>query len=185
MKPASGLILLAVFTLPLGAQWSNQPTAPTVNVTPVAPVTVAAGKSTQVPIRFTLTKGFHVNSNVPRSELLIPTVLTLKPPAPEVSFQVIYPKGEDLAFEFAPEEKLNVYSGEFILNVRVKAARTAASGTHQIAGELRYQACNDRACFPPKKIPVTFDLMVTKLSRSAGVRVGEPREPTGSPQAKP
>ena len=162
MKPASGLILLAVFTLPLSAQWSNQPTAPTVNVTPVAPLTVAAGKSAQVPIRFTLTKSFHVNSNVPRSDLLIPTVLTLKPPAPEVSFQITYPKGEDLAFEFAPKDKLNVYTGEFVLNIRARAARTAAAGTHKVTGELRYQACNDRACFPPKKIPVTFDLTVTR-----------------------
>lgn len=160
-KLARGLLFMALLTLPLAAQW-NPPSAPTVHVTPVAPVTVAAGKSAQVPIRFTLTKGFHVNSNLPRSELLIPTVLTLKPPVPEVSFEITYPKGEDLSFEFAPKEKLNVYTGEFVLNIHVKAARTAATGTHKVAGDLRYQACNDRACFPPKKVPVVFDLVVTK-----------------------
>lgn len=154
---AAGCLL----ALPLAAQW-NPPTAPTVNVTRVAPVTVAAGKSAQVPIRFTLTKGFHINSNLPRSELLIPTVLTLKPPTPEVSLEISYPKGEDLSFEFAPKEKLNVYTGEFVLNIHVKAARTAAAGTHKVAGDLRYQACSDRACFPPKNIPVAFDLVVTK-----------------------
>ncbi|HXE92100.1 MAG TPA: protein-disulfide reductase DsbD domain-containing protein [Terriglobales bacterium] len=161
-KLTSGFLLMALFTLPLAAQWSNPPTAPTVNVAPVAPITVAAGKATQVPIRFTLTKGFHVNSNVPRSELLIPTVLMLNAPAPAITFDIAYPKGEDVAFDFAPKEKLNVYTGEFILNVRVKAARSAAAGTHKVAGDLRYQACNDRACFPPKKVPVAFDLVVTK-----------------------
>ncbi len=160
-KLASGF-LTVLLTLPLAAQWSNQPAAPTVSVTPAAPVTVSAGKSVQVAMRFTLTKGFHVNSNLPKSDLLIPTVLTLNPPARDLIFQIAYPKGEDLAFEFAPEEKLNVYSGEFVLNVRINAARTAAAGTHKITGDLRYQACNDRACFPPKKIPVTFDLTVTR-----------------------
>ena len=29
-------------------------------------------------------------------------------------------------------------------------------------GELKFQACNDRQCFPPKTTPVDFDVKVAK-----------------------
>jgi hypothetical protein len=36
-----------------------------------------------------------------------------------------------------------------------------------VHGELQYQACNDRACFPPKKLPVEFEVTVLKSSAPA------------------
>ena len=41
------------------------------------PQTVAAGKKSVVEMHFKVQEGFHVNSHTPRSELLIPTNLTL------------------------------------------------------------------------------------------------------------
>ncbi len=34
-------------------------------------------------------------------------------------------------------------------------------------GNLKYQACNDRACFPPKSLPVEFQLAVEKPASAA------------------
>lgn len=134
------------------------------------PATVTAGKPTTVQLKFRVHEGFHVNSNVPHSSYLIPTKLSLSPPAEIKVGKISYPAGTDMSLPFAPDEKLNVYSGEFTIAASVSAASTAAQGPHKIQGELSYQACNDRACYPPKKLPVSIEVNVAKakLSSPAG-----------------
>ena len=156
------LLLLSLTALAVAAQSEFNPKPPLVTSTPVGRVTVAAGSAVNVPFKFWLSHGYHINSNIPRSELLIPTVLTLESPSPQVTFRLTYPKGEDVAFDFEPGTKLSVYEGEFIITARVRAARATKPGVHTVRGALKYQACNDRACFPPKSMPVEFELEVTK-----------------------
>jgi cytochrome c biogenesis DsbD-like protein len=125
---------------------------------------VKAGQPAKVELKFRVLDGFHVNSNVPRSSYLIATKIKLDP-TPEIQVgKITYPPGKDMAFPFAPDEKLNVYSGEFTVTAGVTATRTAAPGQHKLAGELTYQACNDRACYPPKKLPVSVEVTVAKGS---------------------
>ncbi len=146
---------------PAGVDWGLDPKEPSVAVPPVAPVTVAPGRTVKVPMKFRLTKGYHVNSNLPKSDLLIPTVLSLKANSPQLEIRILYPKGENIAFPFAPDEPLNVYSGEFTVTVEVKASPSITPGGYTVSGDLKYQACNDRACFPPKKIPVDLKVAVS------------------------
>ena len=136
---------------------------------PAPQVTVAAGKPQSIKLRFRVSNGFHINSNVPHSVYLIPTKLSLSPPTDIGIGKIIYPPGKDIALPFAPDEKLNVYSGEFAIGANVSSVRTATPGQYKVHGELSYQACNDRACFPPKKLPVSFDVTVTKPRIAADV----------------
>ncbi len=164
-------VLLAAVTAVLGlaafAQDEFNPKPPEIFSTPVGRVTVAAGSAVNVPLKFRLSEGYHINSNVPRSELLIPTVLTLRAPAPGVSIRMTYPKGEDVAFEFEPDQKLSVYESEFVITARIRATRASKPGVYTVQGTLKYQACNDRACFPPKSLPVEFQLAVEKPGKAA------------------
>jgi hypothetical protein len=75
-------------------------------------VTVAAGKPAAVELRFHVSQGFHINSNLPRSSYLIPTKLSLNPPTDVGVGKVTYPPGRDIELSFAPGEKLNVYTGD-------------------------------------------------------------------------
>ena len=168
-----GVVLtLALLTVFCAAQSEFAPKSPEVTAAPVGRVSIAPGTAVSVPITFRLSPGFHINSSVPRSELLIPTVLTLPAPSPEVSIRIIYPKGEDVAFEFEPDNKLSVYSGEFTITARIRAVRAAKPGVHTVRGTLKYQACNDRSCFPPKSLPVEFEVEVAKpaSARAAATR---------------
>ena len=36
----------------------------------------------------------------------------------------------------------------------VKVPVVAAAGEHTVDGSLRYQACDNAACYPPKSLPV-------------------------------
>jgi hypothetical protein len=57
---------------------------------------------------------------------------------------------------------LNVYSGEVDVTAEVRVPKSAGLGTQRVHGEVRYQACNNRQCFPPKSTPLAFDVKVVK-----------------------
>ena len=85
--------------------------APGVTVLPIDPVIIQAGKSASLNMRFRISSGFHINSNKPTQEILIPTTVKLRPPADLLVGKIEYPAGEPMALPFMPEEKLSVYSG--------------------------------------------------------------------------
>jgi len=113
------------------------------------------GKKSVIELRFKVMDGFHVNSHTPKSELLIPTNLTLQPAAGVKAAAIEYPAGTEYSFSFEPNEKLDVYSGAFTVKVPV----VAEAGSHTVSGVLRYQACDNAACYPPKSLPV--DVVLT------------------------
>ncbi len=103
--------------------------------------------------------GYHVNSNTPTDEYLIPLKLTWKSTGALDGGQVTYPKPSMEKYEFS-EKPLSVYTGAFALMANFKIAANAPAGPGAAVGQLRYQACHDRACFPPKTVEVTVPYQV-------------------------
>ena len=66
-----------------------------------------------------------------------------------------YPPGTTFTLPVDPTVKLNVYTGEFVIRARI----VAEDGNHLVQGKLRYQACDDNACMPPKTITVPIDVI--------------------------
>jgi DsbC/DsbD-like thiol-disulfide interchange protein len=121
-----------------------------------------AGKrneAVQVTIPLTVQPGYHVNSNTPHEDYLIPLKLTWTQTSPLEGGQVTYPKPTDEKYEFA-EKPLSVYTGniELVANFRISAH--AAAGPGVALGKLRYQACSSRACFAPKTVDVKVPYQV-------------------------
>ena len=176
-------VVLLLMTAPALAQVERPKPAATQRVAfaPVAPVRVAAGKSATVELPFRVTRGYHINSHTPTSELLIATVLSVKPPTDIVIAKLTYPDGEDRSFPFSPADKLNVYTGDFTVTGLVRAVRTTPPGTYRVRGILKYQACDDRACYPPGQLPVAFDVKITKAAKTRSSR-GNPAQ---SPHVHP
>jgi hypothetical protein len=111
---------------------------------------VPAGKRSVLELHFRVVDGFHVNSHTPKSELLIPTTITLQLATGVKAGTVEYPAGTSYSFSFDPSEKLDVYTGAFTVKLPV----VAEAGTHTVDGALRYQACDHAACYPPRTLPV-------------------------------
>jgi len=114
---------------------------------------VAAGKPQDVELRFRVEPGFHINSHTPKDELLIPTVLKFDEGSARVSNEE-YPAGTNYHLPVGSGEDLDVYQGEFRVHLRVVVSRGASA----LTGVLRYQACDNAACFPPKTLPVKIAL---------------------------
>jgi hypothetical protein len=118
--------------------------------------TAVAGRQSVLELNFRVIDGLHVNSHTPKSELLIPTTLTLDA-APGVKVgKAVYPAGTSYSFKASPNEKLDVYTGAFTVKVPV----TAQAGARTLEGRLRYQACDREACYPPKTLPVEVAIAV-------------------------
>ena len=97
---------------------------PVVSMAPAQVVTITQGKASPVPLSFRVAKGYHINSNKPKSEFLIPTALKIGATTDIVIGGIAYPEGHDMSFAFAPDEKLNVYTGDFELDVSVRPLRS-------------------------------------------------------------
>ncbi len=136
--------------------------APSITFAPVPLVTATRAEPTKVELNFRVASGFHVNSNTPKSDFLIPTALKMDLPTDIILGKIEYPAGKDLTFPFSPDESLNVYSGDFTITLAVHPLKSVVPGKYVMHGVLRYQACDNAQCFPPKTLPVSFDVKVVK-----------------------
>lgn len=115
-------------------------------------VSVPVAKPTKVALHFRVQPGLHVNSHTPHDEFLIPTALSLPESKGVRLLSVAYPQGSDVTLPADPRTRLNVYTGNFVLD----ATFVAALGEHVVQAMLRFQACDQRQCMPPKTLPVTI-----------------------------
>jgi hypothetical protein len=95
---------------------------------------------------------FHVNSNKPNDDYLIPLRLTWdKGPIEAGAVEYPEPQLEKSGFSDKP---LSVYSGTFHVVTAFRAPAEAVPGPATITGKLRYQACNNRECLPPRTMEI-------------------------------
>ena len=116
-----------------------------------------AGSTHRIAIEARLDAGFHVNSNEPLEETLIPTQLTLSPPEGIRLDGIAWP--ESFLFEVAGDQ-LAVFEEEFVIGATLTLADDVAVGDYVVPGTLRYQACDDTICYFPTSAPVEFNLSV-------------------------
>ena len=163
--------------LPLGvaAQSEFSSAKPSVDLVKIDSAPLIKGKAATVTLNFRVASGFHINSNKPNSELLIPTVLKLSPPTDLSLGNIQYPSGEQVSFAFSPDEKLSVYTGNFSVQATARTIGSIHVGSYRVHGELKFQACDNSACYPPKSIPVNFDVQVQN----------EPKAPRKNPAQSP
>jgi thiol:disulfide interchange protein len=159
----AGFYLIALVLLTADVSTAQTPgKAPTLTVAPVPVVTAQRAAQTTVELNFRVPPGYHVNSNTPKSEFLIPTALKMELPTDIILGKIQYPAGEDRSFPFSPDEKLSVYSGDFAIELGVHPLKSVMPGKYVMHGVLRYQACDNAACYPPKTLPVSFEVKVVK-----------------------
>ncbi len=118
-------------------------------------VTVAAGRPSSLELHFRVAPGLHINSHVPRGEYLIPTTFSIPEGSGVRLLDAIYPPGAEIALPLDPMTKLSVYSGEFRIRTRI----VAAPGDHLVQARLRYQACDNNTCMPPRTIVAAIDVI--------------------------
>ena len=118
-------------------------------------VSIAANQDSVVELHFAVNPGLHINSHTPHEKSFIPTQLIVAEPQGVTVGPVDFPPGTDFALTSIPNEKLSVYTGEFVVRAHVKAR----AGEYLLQAQLRYQACDAMSCFPPRRAPVAVSVV--------------------------
>jgi hypothetical protein len=152
----SGAGLATVAALLLQAR---SPKPPVVTVGEPSAVELAPGGTARARVAVTIAPGFHVQANPASGPTLIPLRLELHAEPPLRLGDPVYPPGKGYRLQGSDLE-LSVYDGTVEVSVSVEAAKNAALIEKTLEGSLRYQACDDRVCLPPRTVPVRVPVRV-------------------------
>ncbi len=113
--------------------------------------------------------GWHINSSKPFSDDYIPTKMTVDGPVGLTIGTIKYPPPETITLEFAPSDKLSVYSGNLNFVAPINAAKDfAAKPGDKITITIDYQGCNNSECLRPASVTKTIDISPKQTTAIAG-----------------
>ena len=115
---------------------------------------VSRGGSVKGRITLSIPGGLHVNSNRPNSEYAIPTTVRVTATGARVS-AVTYPRGKNRKFQFS-EDTINVYEGTVSFGFNLTVPANFKGDTVRVRAVVRYQACTDEVCYPPRSKEITL-----------------------------
>ena len=122
-------------------------------ITSASPDAVAPGKRVSLAVDVAPKPKMHVYA--PGQEGYIAITLTLDPDPAFTAAKAKYPAGEKILMKVLNETQL-VYAKPFRIaqDLTVRPATKGPSVT--VKGTLRYQACDDKVCYPPEAVPLTW-----------------------------
>ena len=120
--------------------------------------TVARGGSARGVVTLNIPGGLHVNSNRPNSEYAIPTSVRLTATGGRVSAPT-YPRGKNKRFQFS-NGTINIYEGRVTIPFTVRVPANFRGNTVTVRAAVRYQACTDEVCYPPRTQNITLTARV-------------------------
>jgi len=131
---------------------------------------VAAGNRVTLVLEFQMGEAKHAYA--PGVKGYRPLALRLDPQPLVTVHEPVYPAPRD--YLYAPlQETVPVFEGRFrvLQDVTLAGGRDVAArlssgdSTLAITGQLDYQVCSDRVCYPPASLPVSWTLQLIPLDR--------------------
>ena len=120
---------------------------------------VYSGSEFKIAIEGDVKDGWHINSNIPKEDYLIPTQLHLTDSNDFKLTKIVYPQAKDIKLDFS-EKALSVFEGKIYIGGIIKSANLKP-GEYNLILKLRYQACNNQSCLPPSSV---IDTMVINIA---------------------
>lgn len=120
--------------------------------------TVQKGKSARGTVVLSIPGGLHTNSNKPGNRYQIPTTVKLTATGARVSGPT-YPRGVNRKFQFS-DTVINVYEGTVRFPFTVTVPAGFRGNTVSVRAVVRYQACTDEVCYPPRNKEITITARV-------------------------
>jgi len=151
------LILAAMFML--SSQWLlSQPKIVELKLDKNV-VKADAGSEVKVTLIASIVSPWHINSNKPNDEFLIPTTIVSANKSFSLT-KINYPKAHELELSVS-DKPVSVFEGESKFELFFKIAQNAKSEKVVVPIEFGYQGCNDETCLPPTKDKINLTVEVT------------------------
>lgn len=144
--------------------------APAVSIRTIPPARLLEpGHTSVLVVEIDISGPYHINSNRPLQDYLIPTTLELEPQPGIVFGKAEFPPAPVKSLPVS-DSPMAVYEGVVRIPVEVTLAADFISKEAKISGKIRYQACNDHICLPPVwqnfnvTLPVSFSASPQSVS---------------------
>lgn len=123
------------------------------------------GSTGHVAVIAEIAEGWHINSDKPRDEFLIPTALEATAPEGIEIERILYPEPslERLAIS---EDLMSLYHGRVTFGVHLSVASSAPPGSYTVTVTLSYQGCNNTACVQPASVSTEVSIIVAGLDET-------------------
>jgi thiol:disulfide interchange protein DsbD len=118
---------------------------------------VVAGSELLLAVEVEIAEIWHINSNSPKDEFLVPTSLSVSGNNFIEWIKVAYPPAKEYKFDFSDNPVL-VWEGKFLIPFKVKFSENIETRIHPIIITIEYQACNNSACLAPNSVSDTLQL---------------------------
>ena len=119
------------------------------------------GNTYPVAFKVDIMEPFHINSQTPSEDFLIPTTLTIDPVEGLEFGELKFPKADVKTFEFS-ETPLSVYEHTFYIFTDMTVAENLNPAKVNFNATFSYQACDNQTCRAPADI--IFENMVDVVS---------------------
>jgi thiol:disulfide interchange protein DsbD len=160
------LLLLSFITSPVFAQFGMRKDI--VNMKSYLSLNkVYAGSEFKLGVKLNIEKTWHINSNKPHDEFLIPSGLTIDSSGYFSIDKIVYPHPKDIKLAFS-DRPLSVWEGEILIGGLIKVSKDIEPGKYPIVVEFNYQSCNDQTCLPP--VTVKDTLLVEVAGKKSAVQ---------------
>ncbi len=153
----SNIIAILIVAVGLLASTAKNVNAQTVSGS-IGNGTVSRGSAARGTIVLNIPAGLHVNSNRPNSSYAIPTTAKVTGAGVRVG-SVSFPRGKNRGFQFT-EDTLNVYEGRVSFPFMVTVPANFKGNVIRLQAVVRYQACTEEVCYPPKSKEITLTAKV-------------------------
>ena len=114
----------------------------------IAPDKVKRGRAAQGSVVMEIPSGLHVQSNRPLDKFLVATKLEIEAPQGLRVGPALYPRTVLRNLKFS-KGRVPVFEGRTVIRFNVTVPANFGSKSAEIKARLKFQACNDDACFPP------------------------------------
>jgi thiol:disulfide interchange protein DsbD len=161
----------------------------TVKIIPSAE-TFKPGQTYDLAIELTIRSPYHINSDQPTEDYLIPVTVDLTPKKGITFGKVIFPPADMRKLELS-ENPLSIYEGKVQIKTSVALAADFKEKELLIDGRIGYQACDNRSCLAPtdvafsRKIAVEVSGIKAADTSKVGAAKELAQEQKTPPQAPP
>lgn len=120
---------------------------------------VVAGTELLMAIELDIADTWHINSDDPKDEFLVPSNISVSGNENIEMIKVAYPPAKEYKFDFS-EQPVLVWEGKFFIPIKIKFSNNAKLGPSDLIITLDYQACNNITCLAPTSISDTLQIEI-------------------------
>ena len=152
------VIAIIIFTKPVYSQFGMQNEIVKIKAYQSFDKTYPDGEF-KIAIETYVVESWHINSNKPKDEFLIPTTVMIDDTINFNLLKIAYPEAHDIKLGFS-DTPLSVWEGKVYFGALVKAVDNLSPGKYPLVVMIEYQACNDQSCLAPTLVTDTLLIQI-------------------------